>query len=110
MTEQEKLEFLLKALEENDWDMSHYGYNLETGEMQEIYTNLKNGIAMSIVYNNKNQCFLLKIYMIYKKCEPMFVLMSDMCEVYSDHLKFMYEGASVMIRFSDAYVLMEYQP
>ena len=110
MTDQEKLEFLLKALEENDWDMSHYGYNLETGEMREIYANLKNGIDMCIVYDNKNQGFLLKIYMIYKKCEPVFVLASDTCEVYADHIEFVYEGVAMEIRLADGHVFMEYEP
>lgn len=30
------------------------------------------------------------------------------CEVYSDHIEFLYKGVSVMVRLTDGYVLMEY--
>lgn len=80
MTDQEKKEFLLKALEEKGWEMSY-----DNNENGERYTNLKNGMELAVVYSKRDKCLYLSIFI---NDEHLLVIEFEMCEVFSDHIEF----------------------
>lgn len=100
MTEQEKLEFLFKALEENGWKIEKSSY--ETVGV--LYVGKKKDVRIAIwhFFMPEERSFHVLI-----KGLELFPQLSK-CEVFSDHIEFKYAGCDVMVRFSDAYFLMEY--
>lgn len=113
MTDQEKLEFLLKALEENGWMMSDtYKKESKRGLFFENHIGTKKGVRISI------ECYPeLDEIMLFFNINEMHVSAVDFtnCEVFLDRIEFLYNDTngsviSVMVRFSDAYVLIGYEP
>lgn len=98
-----ELEFLFKVLEENGWKTTH-AYNEHNGcEMWSDFS-IKNDVV--IQFNdvfNKDPQLLIGI-----NRKLLFSTVLSQCEVFSDHIEFKYAGCAVMIRLTDAYVLMEY--
>lgn len=108
MTEQEKLEFLSKALEENGWEKTHFFIE---GKKDQVLSDhirwSKAGVLITIVKEEKTKDIDVNIYINRWRISGLPI---SEYEVFSDHIEFTSFGVSVMIRLSDAYVLMEYEP
>lgn len=108
MTEQEKLEFLSKALEENGWEKTHFFIE---GKKDQVLSDhirwSKAGVLITIVKNEKTKDINVNTYINRWRISAL-PLMEY--EVFSDHMEFSAFGISAMVRFADGYVLMEYQP
>lgn len=109
MTDQEKQEFLFKALEENGWKGIR---NCSVDDERRVHFNYciwtKNGVEISIFHYLEPE--EKRLYISVNET-GLFSITLRHCEVYSDHIEFRaFFGIDVMVRFSDAYVLMEYKP
>lgn len=108
MTDKEKKEFLSEVLEENGWISTHSCCINGKDQVLSDYNRWsKEGVLISIVTNEKIRDQNVNIY-INRWCISSLPIREY--EIYSDHLEFMSFGVDVMVRFSDAYVLMEYEP
>lgn len=108
MTDQKKVEFLSKALEENGWKSTHSC--LVDGKDQVLSDHSiwsKEGLLITIIKEEKTKDVKVNIY-INRWCISSLPIMEY--EVFSDHIEFYVFGVDVMVRFTDAYVLMEYEP
>lgn len=108
MTDKEKYEFLKKTLKENGWESNCVKtFDNDCKEISEESKIYKKDVDICVNNLYESSFFYISISI---KRKTFFSVLIGNLEIYSDHIEFMYEGASVMIRFSDAYVLMEYQP
>mgnify|MGYP004605905975 CR=1 FL=1 len=109
MTDQEKKEFLSEVLEENGWKSTH---GCVIGAKEQVLRNhcrySKEGLFIVIIEDAKEGKDI--DVNIYINKVRFFTLPLKEYEIFSDHIEFTSFGVSVMIRLSDAYVLMEYQP
>ena len=105
MTDQEKLELLLKALKENGWSIDNGFYydedHEDNTERYEYYSCSKSDVY--IVLNLEDN--IMKFSFSVKNLRIRGPVSMEYVEVYSDHIEFLDEGVAVMVRFSDAYVL-----
>lgn len=108
MTDIDKRESLVFALQENGWTMTGI---YKSDSKRKVFFGaqicFKNGVKMTIEYYPELEEMLLYIKINGKEYSS--VEFREV-EVFSDHLEFMHKGVSFMVRFSDAYVLMEYEP
>ena len=108
MTDQEKLEFLSKALEENGWEKTHF---FIAGKKDQVLSDhirwSKAGVLITIVKNEKTKDINVNTYINRWRISAL-PLMEY--EVFSDHMEFTAFGIDAMVRFTDGYVLMEYEP
>ena len=108
MTDQEKKEFLSEALEENGWISTHSCLVDGKDKVLSDYNRWsKAGVLITIIKEEKTKDIDVNIYINRWRISGLPI---SEYEVFSDHLEFTTFGVSVMIRFSDAYVLMEYEP
>ena len=108
MTDKEKKDFLIEALKDNHWPMTGELKFSEDKEFYfESYDAIKNRVKISIANYPEYGDIMLYISINGKQFS---VAEVRDCEVYSDHIEFLDADVSVMVRLSDGYVLMEYEP
>lgn len=104
MTEQEKLEFLSKALEENGWEKTHFFIE---GKKDQVLSDhirwSKEGVLITIVKDEKTKDINVNIFINRWRISELPI---SEYEVFSDHIEFTAFGVDAMVRFSDAYVFM----
>lgn len=108
MTDIDKRESLVFALQENGWTMTgELKFNEDKEFYFERYDAIKNSVNISI--ENYPEYGDMMLYISINGKQFSVAEVRD-CEVYSDHIEFTYAGVSIMVRLTDGYVLMEYEP
>lgn len=108
MTDKEKKDFLSKVLEENGWrGISSCSVDSEGWVHCNYCRWTKNGVSVDIHEFLRYEGHMIDIRI---NDVPYFSIFTDYVELYSDHMEFTSFGVDVMVRFTDAYVLMEYEP
>lgn len=106
MTEQEKQEFLFKALEENGWEGIRNCSVDDEGRVRKYCRWTKNNVRMNILdYEGKDP----KLAIFIDNWYITHVYFRE-CKVFSDRIEFSFSGASVIVRLADGHVFMEYEP
>lgn len=105
MTDQEKLEFLLKALEENEWRICRF-YPDDTRECYRCKKGKLGDVGMII--SPRDECILIEFW-IRDIFDAVGVSISSI-EINSDYIKFTYECIAIKVRLADGHVFMEYEP
>lgn len=110
MTEKEKYEFLKKTLKENGWEIeciNTYNNYDSRKVIKEEFRACKKDVDIYIQHYYLYNTSFTQIFI--NKAEFFSVCLMN-SEIFSDHMEFKYLGASVMVRLTDGYILMEFEP